>query len=209
MKTYSAWIFGMVFILGFVYFAWNNYELPFVNIGKTAITIGKVTDVGLRPSMGGFLQNVGFVYKVDDKYFEGFKVVGNKYGYQKIGNEVKVEYSIKKPSKYKVINFYNKYNGQNKQQFYSGKPVGYYQIVLDNRIFYYYEFGDSGKITNKIMGGYSVNKDTLIVFPFILDSINKSNCGLEYLIISDSVSCKGLRDLKTKREYKIIISNPR
>ncbi len=203
MKGNNAWVFGILFLAGFLYLAWNNFVLPFINVGETKITNGKIIDIKIGSGIAGqgFVQNVKYAYKVDDKYFEGIKTVDNKYGYQNIGNRVQIEYSIKTPSKNNVIKFYKDFLGKSEERFYSNKQNGYDQIELINRMFYYTEYADGGKIITKTVGEYKENSDTLFVQPYSFDiNINKDK-ELRFLVFSDSIKKIGLIDLLKDRKF--------
>ncbi len=202
MRQNNPWAFGLVFLMIFAYLAYNNFELPTIFFGETKIVAGKIINIQVeRDTRGtGYVQNIKYVYAVNGNYLLDKKIVGKKYGVQYLGNNVKIEYSVKNPHRNKVLGFRKIFRTTNKETFFAAKKVGYYQIDLINDMFFYTDFADYGKIIDERIGSYSLKDDTLLeVTPYIF---NGNNQYIKYLMVSDSLGEKQLVELGSNRVFR-------
>ncbi len=110
MYKFNPWVIGIVFLVGFTILAMNHFEVRSPLMGETAQTKGQIEDIkiGFGIKGHGYIQYLIFSYKVDGKSYKGTKKIGRKYGWQKIGNYVVIEYQINKPEKHKLIRCINR-----------------------------------------------------------------------------------------------------
>lgn len=204
MRQSNPWVFGLVFLCIVVYLAFNNFELPSFMMGKTNETFGKIVDIKIGYGVRGYgyVQYVDYVYEVNGRYYLDKKTVGQNYGWQNIGNQVKIEYSVRNPDRNKVVCFYRNYTDKNEVKYYSPKKIGFYRIDLVNDIFHLTEFADSGKILKKVIGQFVNRNDTIIVTPYNLDDFERASGVLCYLVRRDTLHKEILFDIKAKREYR-------
>jgi len=105
-------LIGLLFYLGFNHFEFPNSFL----FQKTSETKGLIKEVKLIPGVRGyFLQSVTYEYQVSDSiYVDKFKA-GQREGHQEIGDHLLIQYSVRKPSKNKVVGFYRDSEKRNKK----------------------------------------------------------------------------------------------
>lgn len=195
MSRSNSWIFGLIFLAAFVYVGWNGFEFPKFILGKTNITTGKIVNTfhhwGVK---GKSYQRVKFIYSVNDSIYFDFMTIGKKYGSQNIGNRVRIEYSINKPEKNKVIGFFNDYQNSQKEKYHTNENTGYSEISLINGLYDFTEYGKQGIVLQEIRGEYKIKSDSLI-----LESFDKRN--RMYFIITGLEGNRNLKDCKTKKVF--------
>ncbi len=199
MKKTNPWTFGIILIFGFLIFAWNDYEIPFLPFTETIEIEGKISNTKFVPVEGGhgFVQKVTYYYFIENEKYSDTKKIGRKYDKQYIGNRVLIEYSVKNPEKTKIVGFYNDYKNENEEVFFSYFKTGYYQITLLNGLFNEHEYGKKGIVISEKKGEYLREKDTLTLNYF------DQNIEVKILSMNNSGNNKTeLIDLKTEIKYK-------
>lgn len=104
----SASLFAIVFLAIFGYMAYHNFELPTLFIfEKTEKVIGTVTEVKLKYGLRGhgFQQNVTYAYTVNDSTITDHFTAGRSHGWQRMGNQILIEYSEKDWSKNRIVGY--------------------------------------------------------------------------------------------------------
>ncbi len=202
----NPWALGIIFLGAFIYFAWNNFEMPLIFGGETTEIDGKIINIKTVPGlMGqGFVQKATFIYRVGKISYIDNTTVDNRNEIQRVGNKVRLVFRKNRPKKNKVIGFYaNKsfyiYEKEKggKNRFYSKKESGYYQVDLINGLSIYTEYGYNGKIIQKIYGDLYKRNDTLIFKNFIIDTLASIDIEMKFLESKDSTYNKTLTNLKT------------
>ena len=112
MNSSSAQIFTFfLFIIAFVYLAWNNYDLPSFYIGDTSECEAEITDINLMADAVGrskTRQLITYVYTVNDSTYTGRKSINKRYSRKKIGDTITIKYSINDPSNHNIEFLYKK-----------------------------------------------------------------------------------------------------
>lgn len=110
MKT-APYIFVIIFIPVACYLMWNNFELPTFFGGETNKVKGKIESINLVYGIKGIgrYQEVTYYYSVNDSTYTD-KFINKKYGIQKVGDALSIEYSVNNPQKNKVVGFYKHKN---------------------------------------------------------------------------------------------------
>ena len=199
-KFFILVIVILIFIAG--YLTINYFEKPISFYKKTEITTGRVTDIKLQHHFSGrgFVQNVGYVYQVGNKYYSGHKTVDRRMGVQKIGNHVKVEYVVNDPQDSRAVEFFTDISfRRDKISYHYTRSAGYDQIDLQNRIFHYTAFGDSGKVISWYVGEYTHQNDTFFMTTFNFDGDSPKN--FKFQEYSDPLGNDCLRDISTNEVY--------
>ncbi len=161
------------------YFMWYNFELPKIFIGETQRIEGKIYDisVGYGVRGRGYIQNVEFVYAVDNNNYIGRKKVDNKYGIQTKGNTVIIEVSKKNPGYYDVKGFKQDFSKMkySKIKYLKSSSSEYEEILIENCIFNYKIIKNGGIETYSLTGLVKLTNDTISVncFREIENPINK------------------------------------
>src|SRR5690606_2526727 len=99
MKT-APYIFAIIFIPAACYLMWNNFELPTFFWRETKKIKGEIESINLVYGIKGIgrYQEATYFYTVNDSTYTD-KFINKKYGIQKIGNILSIEYSVDNPQK--------------------------------------------------------------------------------------------------------------
>jgi len=211
MRNSYAWTFGILFLAGFIILALNNFELPFILLGKKDRVNGKVIKIDLLPTKGGYLQIVKYAYYVNNNWYFDSKKIGKRFGYQHIGNRLLIDYSIKQPWKNNIKGVYHGFGSSFKTTYINGNKTGYTEIEFNNSIMYKREYALQGKLTKELIGDFVIINDTLIFKPFgilkdksleIQSIFNSKELYLKFN--NDSLKSEELIDLKNDKKYLLI-----
>lgn len=201
MKLGNPWTFGILFMCAFCYFAWNNFELPKVFLGKTEETKAIVFDSRSVPRFRGLGQLITFAYQVDDSiYFGKHKVNHAKYQSRPIGSKLNIRYLVNDPSNFEVLNYYqfNDYLDRHKY-LWQEDFKNYNELYIENGIVKLQHKTEGGKLIDALLGQSKTYKDTTLVVPIFkpFTAENTVMC----LIKNKSYKKETLQDTISKKNY--------
>lgn len=164
-KSLSVSVFLIFFFIGFVYLAWNNFQLPVFFLGETAITKGKIINYGRGNNGEGFKPIITYAYRVDDSlYFhQKRKQVYLKEEKSEVGRSLKIKYEVEDPSKHSIEGYYKFDMPRIRASFLATTRSGLREIFLRNDIITVKESDSVGTIYNEYMGELFFWDDTLEV----------------------------------------------
>lgn len=201
----NPWIFGILFLSIFIYLALNFFEINNVFLGKTNMTEGRIIDIKITSGIRGkgYNQRIEYAYNVGGKTFIAHKTIGKKVGIQRIGNRVQIKYSKNKPEKNNVIKFIRTSDNQKQEKYISSEQNGYEEIILENSIFKLTIYAEKGIILEQKVGEYGLEKDTLILKPYSVESkTNEMQTVIKFLVDKDTLNRTVLTEEITRRKYK-------
>ena len=169
-------------------------------LGKTGVTTGKIIDVFPSDEVKTYRRKIKYIYSVNNEYYSDFKRLGTKDGGQKIGNDVKVIYSLKNPRRNNIEILLNNKRTRS-EKFYSNKKNGYIEMQLINGVFKYKEFAEQGKIVKDFVGEYSLDNDSL-KFEHYYSGKNSVENQKSTLFVFDTKNSNRLIDVKTKQIFR-------
>lgn len=102
----ASLIFVFVFVGGFFYLGWNNFEVPtFFWFQETDEVVGVVIKTSPVIRGRGYYQMVDYEYAVADSVYLNYFIAGKRQGQKRIGDSVFIEYSVDSPHKSRVVGF--------------------------------------------------------------------------------------------------------
>lgn len=123
--------------------------------------------------------NLLYIYRVNDSVFISETQFNQRQGFSIIGDSLLIEYSIKEPSRSKVLHNLkipplDLYNDHFKTHFSCVKEKGFKELTLNANIFTYADYANYGKLILKVSGTFTNINDTLTLNPFVHHKFDKA-----------------------------------
>lgn len=100
----GAYIFGLFLIIGFLWFAFNEFELPRVLFGETKKTLAIIKSIDKRHAgRGVYYQVLHYEFEINDSIFEGQSNTGIIKSPKSIGDTLVIEFRVSNPVEHKVL----------------------------------------------------------------------------------------------------------
>ncbi len=202
----NPWIFAILILIFFGYFAWNNFELPL--LGKTEKVKGEIYEIKAQPGLRGmgFVQGISFFYSLNKKWYEGHYVSNSRNGLQKIGNSISLNVLVSNPEKFKVIVFFKQeiYHSSI-DKYYSNLINGHSELLIENNIYKQIDYFDSKDSTIVINGRINQTNDNSISLIPIKQTILRDNRVIQTKILNKTK--ENIFHINKKGDIILTISN--
>jgi hypothetical protein len=103
MKT-GASLFAILFVFGFLAFAFNEFQFPKFLFGETKKTIAIIDKIDVHHAgKGVHYQKLYFSFSINDSRFYGTSNTGILRSPKSVGDTLVIEYESSNPQDYKVL----------------------------------------------------------------------------------------------------------
>lgn len=100
----GAYIFALLFIGFFFWFAFNDFSFPKILFGETKKALGIVEDIDVAHADKGVKHQILYYrFKVNGKEFKGQSNNGILTSTKKIGDTLVIEFEVEDPQEHKVL----------------------------------------------------------------------------------------------------------
>jgi hypothetical protein len=201
-------LFVIFIIVGLYYLIRDDFETKTVLIGETSETTGKIYDIkwikGMRKPGQGKVQHVKYIYHIDGRNYTDSKVMGKSWGIQYIGNGVKIEYLTNDPESHNIIGVSEIAKPTGEIMFRApSDAIGYQELIFNNDIFHYFEYGERGKLKLQIIGELSfINDSVLLLQDYALDGYDAFSQEMKLILSEDLYGNQSLTEMRTGRVFK-------
>ena len=107
MRKLNPWTLGIIVFGLFIYFAWNNFDIPFAPWTKTSEIEAVIIEKGLNygPKGRGYAQIITLSFQINDSTFTQIKKLSPRTSKKEIGSKVLNEYAVEDPTNFKIKGF--------------------------------------------------------------------------------------------------------
>ncbi|WP_200975273.1 hypothetical protein [Echinicola sp. 20G] len=183
MKS-NPWIFGIVLLCLFTYWAWCNYELPLW--GKSVATEGLILEITTTNGYGGrgYGYSINYAFSADDSIYISNTKLNGDLGKRDVGSKVEISYKKSNPAENKVVKYFEPQTLMEKEVFSRSNNGHLFVLKFQNGILCQSIMEGHNRLIEKWFE-YTIVKDTIKVEPIYDSKIEKPFTDRKFLRLED------------------------